>query len=115
MWKIQTNQELIQTQNFSILGKDVELTLKWNEVGSVWQFDLKDTNTDEIYVLNRGLAINAPSLIDKRLPFVLMLIDESGQGLTCVDNSQMGDTVNLYLLSKTEFKEAMLKLYRSAI
>ena len=42
-----TTTELKQTQNFNIFGMELELTLKYNEVGAVWQYDLTDLNTNK--------------------------------------------------------------------
>lgn len=112
MFLIPTTTNTIQIQNFSIFNKNVELTLKFNEVGLTWQYDLTDTDTNEIYAQNKGLSVNAPSLINKNLPFVFVLIDESKQGINCIHKSEMGERIKLYAVSKDEFKNAMLELYR---
>ncbi|MGG7074323.1 hypothetical protein U5B43_08745 [Campylobacter sp. 9BO] len=110
MYLIPTTTDELQTQNFSLYGVNVELTLTYNAIGGVWQFDLTDTDTDEIYAQNKGLSVNAPSLLNTKLPFVLMLIDESHQGLNGVDKSELSNRLNLYLIGKDEFKTAMREL-----
>ncbi len=102
-----TTTEPKQTQNFEIFGLELELTLKFNEVGSVWQYDLTDLNSNKILAFNRGLAVNAPSLINKNLPFVLMLIDASKSGINCVDYSELGERLKLYAVGKDDFRAAI--------
>lgn len=105
-----TTTELKQTQNFEIFGLELELTLKFNEVGSVWQYDLTDLNSNKILAFNRGLAVNAPSLINKNLPFILMLIDTSKSGINCVDFSELGERLKLYAIGKDDFGAAISEL-----
>ena len=102
IYEIPTTNELKQTQNFNIFGMELELTLKYNEVGAVWQFDLIDLNTNKILAFNKGLAVNAPSLINKNLPFVLMLVDTT--------KSELGERLKLYAVSKKEFNAAMSEI-----
>lgn len=113
MYLIKTTTDKIQTQNFSIFGKNIELTLKFNEVGLTWQYDLSDTDTGEIYATNKGLSVNAPSLINKNLPFVFILIDTSKNGINCVDISDLNDRLELYVLSKDEFKNTIKEIYKA--
>ncbi len=105
-----TTKELKQTQNFNIFDMELELTLKYNEVGAVWQYDLTDLNTNKNLASNKGLAVNAPSLINKNLPFVFMLVDTTKSGVNCVDYSELGERLKLYAVSKKEFNEAMSEL-----
>lgn len=110
IYEIMTTTELKQTQNFEIFGLELELTLKFNEVGSVWQYDLTDLNSNKILAFNRGLAVNAPSLINKNLPFILMLIDTSKSGINCVDFSELGERLKLYAIGKDDFRAAISEL-----
>ena len=110
-----TTTELKQTQNFNIFGMELELTLKYNEVGVVWQFDLIDLNTNKILAFNKGLAVNAPSLINKNLPFILMLVDTTKSGVNCVDFSELGERLKLYAISKKEFNEAMSEIAKDRV
>ncbi|WP_107686321.1 phage baseplate plug protein [Campylobacter concisus] len=110
IYEIPTTHELKQTQNFNIFDMELELTLKYNEVGAVWQFDLTDLNANKILVFNKGLAVNAPSLINKNLPFVLMLVDTTKSGVNCVDFSELGERLKLYAVSKKEFNTAMSEI-----
>lgn len=111
MQKIKTTTDTLQIQSFEYGDLDLELTLKFNPVGLTWQYDLKNNDTGEIYAQNKGLSVNAPSLINKNLDFVLILIDESGTGINAVDSSEMSERINLYIADKTEFKEAMRAIY----
>lgn len=105
-----TTTELKQTQNFEIFGLELELTLKFNEVGSVWQYDLTDLNSNKILAFNKGLAVNAPSLINKNLPFVFMLADTTKSGINCVDYSELGERLKLYAVGKDDFRAAIGEL-----
>lgn len=110
IYEIMTTDELKQTQNFNIFDMELELTLKYNEVGAVWQYDLTDLNTNKILAFNKGLAVNAPSLINKNLPFVFMLVDTTKSGVNCVDYSELGERLKLYAVSKKEFNAAMSEI-----
>ena len=110
IYEIPTTNELKQTQNFNIFGMELELTLKYNEVGAVWQFDLTDLNANKILAFNKGLAVNAPSLINKNLPFVFMLVDTTKSGVNCVDFSELGERLKLYAVDKKEFNAAMSEI-----
>ena len=110
IYEIPTTTELKQTQNFEIFGLELELTLKFNETGCVWQFDLTDLNTNKILAFNKGLAVNAPSLINKNLPFVFMLVDTTKSGVNCVDFSELGERLKLYAVGKEEFNAAMREI-----
>ncbi|MBR8461471.1 hypothetical protein KDE12_01215 [Campylobacter sp. faydin G-105] len=107
MQKIKTTTNKLQTQTFTYADKELELTLKFNSVGVTWQYDLTNANTGEIYAKNKGLAVNAPSLINKNLGFILILIDESKEGVNAVDISEMSKRLNLYIADISEFKETM--------
>ncbi|WP_169753523.1 phage baseplate plug family protein [Campylobacter mucosalis] len=115
MYLLKTTSEKIQTQSFELYGLNLELTLKFNDVGLTWQFDLANSDTGEIYAQNRGLSVNAPSLIHKNLPFVFMLIDESKNGINCIHHSELGKRLKLYAVSKTDFKNTMRELYKEQI
>lgn len=110
IYEIMTTNELKQTQNFNIFDMELELTLKFNEVGSVWQYDLIDLNSDKILAFNKGLAVNAPSLINKNLPFVFVLADTSKSGINCVDYSELGERLRLYAVGKDDFKAVISEL-----
>lgn len=105
-----TTDELKQTQNFNIFGMELELTLKYNEVGAVCQYNLTDLTTNKILAFNKGLAVNAPSLINKNLPFILMLVDTTKSGVNCVDFSELGGRLKLYAVDKKEFNAAMSEI-----
>lgn len=111
MYKIKTNSDYKQVQNFELFGFSLELTLKFNEVGLVWQYDLRNMDTGEIYASNKGLAVNAPSLINKNLPFVFMLFDNTNKGINCVDITDLDERLSLYAVGKDEFKEAFKKVW----
>ena len=110
IYEIPTTTELKQTQNFEIFGLELELTLKFNETGCVWQFDLTDLNTNKILAFNKGLAVIAPSLINKNLPFVLTLLVASKSGVNCVDYSELGERLKLYAVGKEKFNAAMREI-----
>lgn len=107
IYEIPTTSEQKQIQSFEIFDLELELTLKFNEIGCVWQYDLINLNTNEILAYNKGLAVNAPSLINKKLSFVFVLIDTSKKGINCVDFSELGERIKLYAVSKDIFKEAI--------
>ena len=112
IYEIPTTTEQKQTQNFEIFGLELELTLKFNEVGSVWQYDLTDLNSNKILAFNKGLAVNSPSLINKNLPFVFMLADTTKSGINCVDYSELGERLKLYAVGKDDFKAAISELVK---
>ena len=50
------------------------------------------------------------ALINKNLPFILMLVDTTKSGVNCVDFSELGERLKLYAVDKKEFNAAMSEL-----
>lgn len=107
MFQIPVTSDPSQEQNFSVYGYDLKLSLRWNTVGKVWQFDLFDNRTMQYISKGEGLAVGAPSLLQSNFPLLLTLSDLSGLGLNAIHLDEMGQRIRLYILSKDEFYEAI--------
>lgn len=107
MFQIPVTSDPSQEQNFSAYGYDLKLSLRWNTVGKVWQFDLFDNRTMKYISRGEGLAVWAPSLLQSNFPLLLTLSDSSGLGLNAIHLEEMGQRINLHILSKDEFYEAI--------
>lgn len=107
MYQIPVTSDPSQEQNFTLYGYDLKLTLRWNTVGKVWQFDLFDNRTMAYISRGEGLAVGAPSLLQSNFPLLLTLSDSSGLGLNPIRLDEMGQRIQLHILSKDEFYEAI--------
>ncbi|MEX6314353.1 hypothetical protein AB6G19_12025 [Providencia manganoxydans] len=65
IYKIPVSNEPIQEQLFTVFGMNLRLTLYYNQLSKGWQFDLFDANNNRMITQMQGLAVNAPSLIEK--------------------------------------------------
>ncbi len=113
MYQIQTTAHPYQVQYFKAFGSDYTFTLRYNTISKLWNYDLFDNGADAFIVQSLGLGINAPTLVQKNLPFVIMMFDESGLGIDSTGLSDMGTRLGIYLLSKEEFHEAILTSIQS--
>jgi hypothetical protein len=107
MYKILSTTSPIQAQSFKLFGYDLTFTLRFNSVSNGWSYDLFDNNEEAFICQGFGLAVGAPSLISKTLPFVVMLLDESGFGVNSISRDEMSNRLNIYFVSKEEFHEAI--------
>lgn len=100
MYLVPLTADPLQTQNFTHEGYDLTLTTRWNSVVGYWNIDLFD-NVNQIF-LSRGepLAVGSATGIHLQLPFVLLLVDESGLGEGPIEREEMGVRLNLYLVDK---------------
>lgn len=107
MYLIATTTDPLQEQTFTHDGYNVDLTLRWNSVCGFWNFDLYDNTTDVQVTQSEPLSVGSASLIGSHLPFVLFLSDDAGIGTNAVDISEMGDRINLYIVEKEVYNEAI--------
>lgn len=84
--------EPLQTQNFVYDGYDLTLTTRFNSIWGIWQFDLFDNNEQEYITQSEAFAVSSPSLIQSRLPFIFIMLD---------------DILNVYILEKDEYRAAI--------
>lgn len=107
IYEIPVSPDEIQEQSFSIFGMNLRLTLYFNRISNGWQFDLLNTNSGEQITRMQGLAVNAPALLERRLPFVLVLSDGSGLGINSMRRSELGNRLILYAIETEVWREAI--------
>lgn len=107
MFEIPVSTEETQEQSFDLFGMSVRLTLYFNRFLQGWQFDLYDTNKNKYITQREGLTVGAPSLIEKNLPFILTLIDQSGSGINSMSREELGSRLKLYAVDKEVWYEAI--------
>lgn len=110
MYLISTTTDALQTQNFTYNGHDVNLTLRWNSIVGFWNFDLYDNTNDIQVTQSEALSVGSPSLVGSQLSFYLLLNDDSGLGTNAVKITELGDRLNLYIVDRTEYNEAIRKI-----
>lgn len=106
-YEIPVSNEPIQEQFFTLFNLNLRLTLYFNQITKGWQFDLFDMDSNKIITQRQGLAVNAPSLREKNLPFILMLLDKSKLGINAISRNELGERLRLYILDKEIWNEAI--------
>ena len=107
MYLISTSTDALQEQNFTYGDYDVTLTLRWNSVVGFWNFDLYDNTGDVQVTQSEALSVGSPSLVGSQLPFYFLLNDDSGLGTNAVKITELGDRLNLYIVDRKEYNEAI--------
>ncbi len=107
IYEIPVSSNPIQEQIFTLFDMNIRLTLYFNSVSKGWQFDLFDTDKNKVITQRQGLAVNAPSLLEKNLPFILMLSDKSQFGINSVSRKELGNRLRLYVIDKEVWREAI--------
>nr|WP_282564432.1 hypothetical protein [Providencia alcalifaciens] len=86
---------------------NIRLALYFNRISRGWQFDLFNLDKNEVITQLQGLAVNAPSLLEKNLPFILMLSDKSRFGINSISRDELGRRLLLYIVDKEVWREAI--------
>lgn len=107
VYEIPVNDYPEQVQNFEMFGYNLQFTLRFNAVGLSWAFDLYDNQKGEYIVKNEGLSTSQASLFYSDLPFVIMLVDNSGLGVESISNNEMGDRFNIVIMSREAYQDAI--------
>lgn len=107
VYEIPVNDYPEQVQNFEMFGYNLQFTLRFNAVGLSWSFDMYDNRKGEYIVKNEGLSTSQASLFYSDLPFVIMLVDNSGLGVESISNSEMGDRFNIVIMSREAYQNAI--------
>ena len=107
IYEIPVSSKPIQEQIFTLFDMNIRLTLYFNSVSKGWQFDLFDADKNKVITQRQGLAVNAPSLLEKNLPFILMLSDKSQFGINSVSRNELGNRLRLYIIDKEVWSEAI--------
>ena len=107
IYKIAVSNEPIQEQLFTVFGMNLRLTLYYNRLSKGWQFDLFDANSNRMITQMQGLAVNAPSLIEKNLPFIFLLSDKSRFGINAITQNELGERLLLYIVDKGVWHETI--------
>ncbi|PVZ86702.1 hypothetical protein C9426_14900 [Serratia sp. S1B] len=107
IYEIPLSTEEIQEQSFSLFGMDLRLTLYFNRILNGWQFDLMNIVTKEPITQMQGLTVNAPALLEQRLPFVLVLNDGSGLGINSLRRNELGNRLVLYAVKTEAWRETI--------
>lgn len=107
VYEIPVNDYPEQVQNFEMFGYNLQFTLRFNAVGLSWSFDLYDNRQGDYIVKNEGLSTNQASLFYSELPFVIMLVDNSGLGVESISDGEMGDRFNIVIMSREAYQNAI--------
>ncbi|CAG9411404.1 TPA: phage baseplate plug family protein [Providencia alcalifaciens] len=107
IYEIPVSREIIQEQTFTLFDMNIRLTLYFNRISRGWQFDLFNLDKNEVITQLQGLAVNAPSLLEKNLPFILMLSDKSRFGINSISRDELGRRLLLYIVDKEVWREAI--------
>ena len=107
IYEISVNDIANQEQQFTLFGYQLKFALRFNTVGNGWCYDLLNMQTDEYITQNCWLSVNAPTLLGKNLPFVVMMTDGSGLGINCINQSEMGQRLQIHFIDKEVFHEAI--------
>lgn len=107
IYEIPVSTEEIQEQSFTLFNMNLRLTLYFNTISRGWQFDLLDTNTDQFIAQRYGLTVNSPALFTKNLPFIILMADGSGMGLSAVQRRELGSRLKVYFVDKGIWHEAI--------
>lgn len=107
IYEIPVSSKPIQEQIFTLFDMNIRLTLYFNSISKGWQFDLFDADKNRVITQRQGLAVNAPSLLEKNLPFILMLSDKSQFGINSVSQNELGNRLRLYVVDKEVWREAI--------
>lgn len=107
IYEIPVSNQPIQEQMFTLFDMNLRLTIYFNSVSKGWQFDLFDADKNKEITQRQGLAVNAPSLLEKDLPFILMLSDKSQFGINSISQNELGNRLLLYIVDKEDWREAI--------
>ena len=94
-------------QSFSLYDMNLRLTLRYNSVLRGYQFDLFDIDKNQYITRNKGLAVGSPSLIEFNLPFVLVLYDQSGEGINSISKDDFNNRMQLLIMTKEEYRASI--------
>lgn len=107
IYEIPLSNEAIQEQIFTLFDMNIRLILHFNKISKGWQFDLYNLDKNEVITQLQGLVVNAPSLLEKNLPFILMLSDKSHFGINSISRGELGNRLLLYIVDKEVWREAI--------
>lgn len=110
---IQTTTDDVLEQSFTLYDRNLRLTLRYNAISTGYQFDLFDIDNDEYITKNKGLSVGSPSLIEFNLPFVLVLDDKSGLGINAISKDDLNNRMQLLIMTKDEYREAIRASFRA--
>ena len=113
MFKIITTTDDVLEQSFTLYGKNLRLTLRYNAILTGYQFDLFDIDNDEYVTKNKGLSVGSPSMIEFNLPFVLVLDDKSGLGINAISKDDLNNRMQLLIMTKEEYRAAIRQGFRA--
>lgn len=107
MYLIPLTSDPLQTQNFTHEGYDLTLTTRWNSVVGFWNIDLFDNVNQEYLTKGEALTVGAATCAHLQLPFVIVMLDESGLGEGPISRDELGNRLNVYLVNKEEYNAAI--------
>ncbi|MCX8602244.1 MULTISPECIES: phage baseplate plug family protein [unclassified Gilliamella] len=113
MFIILTTTDDVLEQSFTLYGKNLRLTLRYNAILTGYQFDLFDIDNDEYITKNKGLSVGSPSMIEFNLPFVLVLDDKSGLGINAISKDDLNNRMQLLIMTKEEYRAAIRQGFRA--
>lgn len=110
---IQTTNDDVLEQSFSLYDMNLRLTLRYNSMLTGYQFDLFDIDKDEYITKNKGISVGSPSLIEFNLPFVLVLDDKSGLGINAISKDDFNNRMQLLIMDKEEYRASIRQGFRA--
>lgn len=107
MYLVPLTSDPLQTQNFTHEGYDLTLTTRWNSVVGYWNIDLFDNVNQVFLTRSEPLTVGSATGVHLQLPFIFLLVDESGLGEAPIEIEELGVRINLYLVDKEEYYAAV--------
>ena len=101
------NSQPLQSQNFTHMGYSFTLITRWNSFVGYWNVDIYDNRKREWLTQGEPLSIGAPCLSNLDLPFYFVLL--AADPYTQITREALGDTINLYIVDRAEYNDAILK------
>lgn len=109
IYKIPHSNSALQTQNFIHQGYNLTMVTRWNTVVGFWNFDLYDNAKQKWLTQSEALSFGSASLYHLDLPFVFVMLDDSDFGYSDVSPELMGSSINIYIVDKGVYDEAVQK------
>ena len=104
---LNTTSDDVLEQSFSLFDMNLRITLRYNSILRGYQFDLFNIDKDEYITKNKGLSVGSPSLIEFNLPFVLVLKDKSGRGVSATSKEDFNSRMQIVIMEKGEWRASI--------
>lgn len=98
------NSQPLQSQSFNYMGESLTLITRWNTRG-FWNIDVYDNLNDEWITRGEGLSIGGACLTNVNFPFYIVML--AVDPYTVITREALGDTLNIYLVTREEYQDAI--------